>query len=182
MQTHNVVQGIFLLAFTILAATPFSAHASFKDGPVITGFGETAPVPTHTVSKDAKFNIAFDVTTAADTGKLNRRFDSLARFINMHVAAGVKKENINLALVVHGTAIFDLLNNDSYQQKYSSDNANEALLQVLMENKVRVILCGQSAAARGIEINQLVKGTEVELSAMTAHALLQQNGYTLNPS
>jgi intracellular sulfur oxidation DsrE/DsrF family protein len=47
---------------------------------------------------------------------------------------------------------------------------------------VRVILCGQSAAARGIEMSDLVEGTEIELSAMTAHAVLQQNGYTLNPS
>jgi intracellular sulfur oxidation DsrE/DsrF family protein len=167
----------------LLLATSSNAQVStFKDGPVIEGFGENAPVPTHTVSADAKFNIAFDVTNSGEVGKVNRKFNSLARFINMHVAAGVKKENINLVLIVHGSAIFDLLNNQSYQEMNSVGNANEALLKALMENNVRVILCGQSDAARGIEMSDLVEGTEIELSAMTAHAVLQQNGYTLNPS
>jgi intracellular sulfur oxidation DsrE/DsrF family protein len=170
---------IIALLFTASSGAQVS---SFKDGPVIKGFGETAPVPTHTVSEDAKFNIAFDVTDGAEVGTVSRKFNSLARFINMHVAAGVKKENINLALIVHGGAIFDLLNNESYQEKYSVDNANAALLEALMENNVRVILCGQSAAARAVEISDLVKGIEIELSAMTAHAVLQQNGYTLNAS
>lgn len=171
-----------VVATMLVVSTSSAQVSSFSDGPVIKGFGENAPVPTHTVPEDAQFNIAFDVTNGAELGKVNRKFNSLARFINMHVAAGVKKENINLALIVHGTAIFDLFNNESYQQKYSVDNPNEALLQALMENNVRVILCGQSAAARGADISQLVKGTEIELSAMTAHALLQQNGYTVNPS
>lgn len=173
---------LFLIATLLVATASNSQESIFKDGPVIKGFGETAPVPTHTVSEEATFNIAFDVTNAGKVGEVNRKFNSLARFINMHVAAGVKKENINLALIVHGTAIFDLLNNESYQDKYKAGNANAGLLQALMKNNVRVILCGQSAAARNIVISQLVTGTEIELSAMTAHALLQQNGYTLNPS
>jgi intracellular sulfur oxidation DsrE/DsrF family protein len=182
VRTHISPSLIILTIITSLFAASLNAQVpAFQDGPLIKGFGETAPVPTHTVSKDAKFEVAFDVANAAEIGKVNRKFDSLARFINMHAAAGVKKENIHLALIVHGTAIFDLLNNENYQQKYSADNSNLALLQALMENNVRVILCGQSAAARGLDISQLVKGTEIELSAMTAHALLQQNGYTVNP-
>ncbi|MDP5190993.1 DsrE family protein, partial [Rheinheimera baltica] len=76
---------------------------------------------------------------------------------------------------------FDLLNNVYYQKKYTLNNPNAPLLNALMENNVRVILCGQSAAANEIEANQLIDGVEVELSAMTAHALLQQAGYTVNP-
>jgi intracellular sulfur oxidation DsrE/DsrF family protein len=50
-----------------------------------------------------------------------------------------------------------------------------------MNNNVRIVLCGQAAAAYEIDIKQLVEGVEIELSAMTAHALLQQDGYTINP-
>jgi intracellular sulfur oxidation DsrE/DsrF family protein len=99
----------------------------------------------------------------------------------MHAAAGVKKENIHLALVVHGSAIFDLLNNASYQEKFDTPNPNEPLLKALLENNVRVILCGQSAASKAVKSRQLVEGVEIQLSAMTAHALLQQEGYTVNP-
>ena len=46
---------------------------------------------------------------------------------------------------------------------------------------MRFILCGQSAAAYGITPENLIPGVEMALSAMTAFALLQQNGYTVNP-
>jgi len=46
---------------------------------------------------------------------------------------------------------------------------------------VRFIVCGQSAAANGVTQEQLIPGTEMALSAMTAFALLQQRGYTVNP-
>lgn len=160
----------------VTAQTP-----AFKDGPVISGFGKTAPVPGHSVSENSTFNIAFDVATTGGVGEVNRKFDSLARFLNMHVAAGVKKENIQLALIVHGKAVFDLLNEAAYKQKYEMANPNEPLLKALLSNNVRVILCGQSAAAHSLDSRQLVEGVEIELSAMTAHALLQQQGYTVNP-
>ena len=44
-----------------------------------------------------------------------------------------------------------------------------------------VILCGQSAASRGVPTDQLIPGVEVALSAMTAFLLLQDEGYRVNP-
>ena len=63
----------------------------------------------------------------------------------------------------------------------AKDNANAAIVAALLDNGVRVILCGQSAAAMGIAKSDLLPGVEMALSAMTAHALLQQQGYALNP-
>lgn len=181
---QNVIRlkiSLLTLLILVVSATSNAQLSSFREGPVIMGFGKNATVLTHTVSKTAKFKIAFDVGNPADKGEINRQFDSLARFINMHVEAGVDKENIQLALVVHGKASFDLLDHATYQKLHSVDNSNKALLQALMDNKVRAILCGQTAAAYEIDISQLVEGVEVALSAMTAHALLQQEGYTINP-
>ena len=173
-------------AMTLLLVFAFSVplHASlndFKDGPVIKGFGKNAIVASSTVNEDTLLKVAFDVAKGADKGEVNRQFDSLARFINMHVAAGVPIENIQLALVVHGKAGIDLLDNPTYQKAHKLDNPNKALIEALLANNVRVILCGQSAAVYDISLAQLIKGSEMELSAMTAHALLQNNGYTMNP-
>jgi intracellular sulfur oxidation DsrE/DsrF family protein len=99
----------------------------------------------------------------------------------MHVASGVPLENIELALVVHGKASLDLLDNKTYQKAYNVDNANKPLIEALLKNNVRVILCGQTAAAYEITLPQLIKGSQIELSAMTAHALLMQQGYSVNP-
>ena len=44
---------------------------------------------------------------------------------------------------------------------------------------MRIIICGQSAAAYGVKKSDFHTGVELALSAMTAHALLQQDGYTV---
>jgi intracellular sulfur oxidation DsrE/DsrF family protein len=46
---------------------------------------------------------------------------------------------------------------------------------------VRIIVCGQKAAYYNVTSDDLLPGVKMALPAMTAHALLQQQGYTLNP-
>jgi intracellular sulfur oxidation DsrE/DsrF family protein len=60
-------------------------------------------------------------------------------------------------------------------------NANAGLIAALIETGVDVYLCGQTAANAGVSAEALLPGVRLSLSAMTTHALLQQNGYTLNP-
>lgn len=178
----KIIQALTLLSLLLFIQPQVRAKIEdFKEGPVITGYGKNVGVSTSAVSKNTMLKVAFDVAAPAEIGALNRRFDSLARFINMHVNAGVPKENIALALVVHGKASGDLLNNTVYRAQHQQDNPNVPLIEALLANNVRVILCGQSAAVYDITLAQLIAGSELELSAMTAHALLQQQGYTLNP-
>lgn len=168
----------FLIVFCLIKN---AAAADFQTGPVFDNWGRHAPVAGVTFDDTTHFSVAFDVAKAAEKGELNRRFDSLARFINMHVASGVKQKNIRLALIVHGGATLELLSNAQYKAKTGVDNANIALLEALMEAQVKVIVCGQSAAAHGVPAESLLLGVDVALSAMTAHAQLQQQGYTVNP-
>lgn len=160
----------------MFAATAASAQdlSAFNPGPAIPQFGPHAPVEgIGEVPADTEFAIAFDVADQAGEGKLNRGFESAARFLNMHVAAGVPEDNIRLAVVVHGKAVNDLL--------AKPDNTSADIVQVMLEHGVRFIVCGQSAAAYGVKQADLLPGVEMALSAMTAHALLQQRGYTINP-
>lgn len=181
----SVVPVLFVAAFAL--STPLAIQAqsvslqNFADGPLISGFGQHAAVSGSELSAKTYFKVAFDVAAQGKPGEINRKFDSLARFLNMHVAAGIPKENIQLALVVHGKAGIDLLDHKTFQKAFQQNNANKLLLEELMANNVQVILCGQSAAAYEINHSQLIEGVEIELSAMTAHALLQQQGYTVNP-
>ncbi|WP_100643490.1 DsrE family protein [Alteromonas facilis] len=176
---HSLI--VLCLAGMTLSSSAFAQLSKFSDGPVIEGFGKKVVVGESKFSVDQSFKVAFDVAATGDAGEVNRKFDSLARFINMNVAAGINKENIQLALVVHGKASLDLLNNETYQRAKESDNANIPLLESLMKNNVQVFICGQSMTAYEIAPEQLVDGVQVALSAMTAHALLQQQGYTVNP-
>lgn len=167
------------LAITLAAliASPLSAQANmeaFSTGPVFEEFGPHAPVEgAEPIASLERFSIAFDVAKPADEGARNRGFESAARFLNMHVAAGVPLDRIRLAVVVHGGAAKDLVAREG--------NGSQAMIEAMLEADVRFILCGQSAAANGIAKADLIEGVELHLSAMTAHALLQQDGYTVNP-
>jgi len=99
----------------------------------------------------------------------------------MHAKAGVNEKNMKLAVVFHSKGAFDLTRASYYGEKYdSAENANAVIIKALLEKNVRIILCGQTAAYYGIKNEDLLPGVEMALSAMTAHALLQQEGYTLN--
>ena len=159
-----------------------SYASEFTPGPAIKSFGENAVVNANSqLPKNQKFKIAFDIGKQGDADKPNRSINSLARFINMHIRAGVKPKNITLALVVHGKAANDLLSNEAYQEKFLSDNPNHNLIKELLNNRTEIFLCGQTAAYYEIKNSDLQDGVQMSLSAMTAHALLQQQGYTLNP-
>ncbi len=175
------------LALALAAAAPLAAQdrSAFKPGPVLTEFGPHAPVPgMAALPADTEFAIAFDVATPAEEGSANRGFESVARFLNMHVANGVRQENIRLVVVVHGKASLELLTNAAHAANAASrqgDNPSGKLVEALLAEDVRFILCGQSAAAYGIKPEDLIPGVEMALSAMTAHALLQRDGFTVNP-
>lgn len=173
-----------ILAVGLLASSAaLAGPADFKTGPVIEGFGPAAKVPeAQSLPKGAEFRIAFDAAKAAEAGKLNRTLESAARFLNMHGAAGVDPKRIDLAVIVHGPAAFDLLTDAAYATRHEgAGNASAPLIAALQEKNVRIILCGQTAAYRDIAKSDLLPGVELSLSAMTAHAQLQQDGYTLNP-
>lgn len=148
----------------------------------IKGDGNYYNVPEHDEINDSTvFKIAFDVADDAEKGAQNNSINSLARFINMHLAHGVKPENIQLALVVHGSASVDVLANSEYKKRFNVDNKNQALIEQLLENNTKVYVCGQSATHFKVTPALLIEGVKMSLSAMTAHAQLQQQGYTLNP-
>ena len=176
-----VFVGVLISSVLMIPAVSWANMNDFTTGPVFESFGKHTPVPGIHISSQQKFKIAFDVAEGADVGTMNRRFETLARFINMHVANGAKAENIDLALVVHGSATLDVMSNKAYRSRKGQDNGSLALLEALMSHGVRVIVCGQSAGAHDVEKDMLIDDVEMDLSAMTAHARLNEDGYSLNP-
>ena len=161
----------------------YAGETDFHPGTIITDFGKIAAVDADMViPKRAKFKVLFDTAKGAEAGKVNRTLNTAARFLNMHAEAGVAEKNMKLAVVFHGKGSFDITQDSYYGEKFEgAENTNAALVQALLDKGVRVILCGQSAAYYDISNADLLPGVEMALSAMTAHALLQQQGYRLNP-
>ena len=162
-----------LLIFAACTTTALADEAAFTTGPVFTDYGAVAevdvtmPIPPGTVIKHS-----FDVSTPAPSGEPNSSLVSAARFINMHARSGIAVEDIQVAIVVHGKAVKDVSDELS---------TSAGLVAALVDKGVRIIVCGQSATYYDVSTDDLLPGVEMALSAMTAHAVLQQQEYTLNP-
>ena len=170
----------FLLV-AILAGYPLYSQDK-KAGPVIIGHGKVWKVENADIKVDPekKYKVVFDIMDSPeDKDALNAKIETAARFLNMHVQAGVPQENLNVAIVVHNAASKDILTNESYQARYKSDNPNSNLIKDLLGSGVRVIFCGQSSLSRGIPKEDLVPGVQLSLSAMTSLITLQDEGYRL---
>jgi len=179
----NYLLPTLIACIAVLSLAPaFAGDDAFHAGKTITDFGRVATVDADMVIPDqTEFKVVFDIAKPAEAGEINRSFDSAARFINMHTENGIPLNNIKVALVIHGGATNDLLKSDAYKAWTETDNGNSILIQTLIDNGVEIYLCGQSAAYFGAQKKDLAAGVQLALSAMTAHALLQQKGYTLNP-
>jgi intracellular sulfur oxidation DsrE/DsrF family protein len=170
------------VSLLLFSATTIGAAEDFSKGPVFKDYGENTAINGGLINPEAQhFKVVFDIADQSQSGGMNRKFNSVARFINMHVRAGVPKDNIEVAMVIHGKASFDLMNDKAYSAKFEKPNSNTELINLLTEFGVTVFICGQSASYHELSADQLNPNVNMSLSAMTANALLQQRGYTLNP-
>ena len=171
----------FSAALFLMPTTADAGREDFHHGTAIPEYGLIADVEGVSLPDGLVLKHSFDRTKGAEPGELNSDIVTGARFINMHHANGVAIENIHVAIVVHGTAIYDVTTHEFYNAHKGGDNANAGLIKALVDAGARVIVCGQSAASRDVTKADLLAGVEMALSATTAHALLQMDGYTLNP-
>lgn len=173
------VLSLMLMAAPVLAQD----RSGFGPGPVLPDVGPIAPVESDLpIPKGTRFRIAFDVRAKAEPGVLSRQIETAARTLNMHVAAGVPKQDVQIVVIVHGPAGWDLVKDEVYAPRNGGkSNASAVAVQKLIGAGVEFYLCGQSAASQGIRKADLLPGVKMSLSAITAHALYQQRGYTLNP-
>jgi intracellular sulfur oxidation DsrE/DsrF family protein len=179
----------FRLLLPMVALIPVHASAQAlgpsRPGPVIEGFGPVFDVeaPTFPTPEEMTLRAVFEVSTSAESeDQVNRRIETVARFVGMRARAGVPADRVQAALVVHGSAGKDLLNDEGYRRRYGIANPDALLVKRLLEAGVQVVLCGQTQMSRGLKREELVRGVDVGLSAMTSLLVFQDRGYALIPT
>lgn len=173
-----MIRHILCLSILLGLSTPAMAgRDDFVPGTAVPDYGVYAPVHGVELSAGTQMKIAFDVSAAGPDDGVNRSFEMVARSVNLHTAKGVSPENLLSAIVVHGGAGADLLTAEAR----GAENPNADIIAQLQAAGVTILLCGQSAEGMDIKAADLLPGITMSPSAITAHALLQQQGYTLNP-
>ena len=147
---------------------------------LIADFGKVFQVenPDLLLQKDKVYKAVFDVfKDSKKDDKKNPSVATVARYINMHMQQGVPLKNLKMALVLHGAATKNALNDATYLKKYGKENPNSALLHALKQANVDIFVCGQSLYARGYKKENTSKDVQVSLSALTALVHFQSEGY-----
>ena len=150
-------------------------------GPIIKDFGKVFKVlPDFEVDTDMHYKVVFDIDSSAEAyDQLSGSMNTPARFVNMQAQSGVVKENMSVALVIHGDAFKDILLNSAYNERFNTKNPNHDLVKALLSSGVKIILCGQTASYRKVVREDMIPGVQMALSAMNALVQLQSKDYQL---
>jgi intracellular sulfur oxidation DsrE/DsrF family protein len=155
--------------------------------PVIKNSEWSAAFPVSPVTENAdpkmKYKLLFNMTAwskdSASLRKINEGFAEIGRIINLHVAAGVPKENLELAIVVHGGALNAFLKNDLYRKKFKTDNPNLDILKQFEALNTKLIACGQAELFFNILGEDMLPEVKTAYSARVAISTYQLRGYVL---
>ncbi len=142
----------------------------------VNGIGER---PDSTMKYKLLFNMTLWPKDSVSRKKLNEGLAEIGRVINLHVAAGVPKENLELVIVIHGGALNTYLNNEAYHKKFNVDNPNLAILKQFSDLHSRLLACGQAEQFFSITAETMIPQVKTALSAQVVLSTYQLKGYVL---
>lgn len=123
----------------------------------------------------------FDAAEAGG-GEVNAGLGRADAFMEIMKAAGAAPDQITVAVVVHGEAVFDVVNASRHAAEVDgSDHPNAELVARIIDAGGEIWVCARSAAWQSVGDDDLLPGVRFAPSAMTAHAELQRRGFSLNP-
>ena len=173
-------QGVRLTSVTVgnsTESTKRALDAGAHLGPAIESHGAVFDFEgRELMESDAPLKLVLDAFLGAEPGGVNFAIDSAARFLNMHVATGTPRENVEVAVVLHGPATAAALSNEAYRARFGVDNPNLALIKALAEAGVPTYVCVQAATGAGV-IDDIEAPARLVISALTALVRLQADGY-----
>ncbi len=148
--------------------------------PVIEGYGGIVAVEGDVFKPDPnqEYKLIFDVTLRpGEPGDVNPGLDGVARVLNLHVYAGVPKENLHVVVAVRQGGTYSVMKNDFYQEKYEVDNPNIDLIRKLKEAGVDIYVCGQTLNRAKIAVDNVLNDVEVAVSTFTTTTHFRMKGY-----
>lgn len=172
---------LFSFLFTCVITQLFAQLQTSK-APLFKDYGPVYPVPdaSFRMDKAVDMKAVFDVSRKLkDSSRVNPSIETAARYLNLHLQNGYSKEHLKVAMVIHGSAVKDMLSSEFYNKEFGVDNPNTELIQALLDEGIELVLCGQSSAYHGVNLSKSIPGVQMALSAMTALVHLQNEGYQL---
>ena len=167
-----------------LMLAKFAAKGTY---PAIKASKFSGVMPVDGISEKPDINLKYKLVIGLASGtndpdkikELNRGLAEAGRYINLHMAAGVPKENLEVVMVIHGKALYTLFNEAAFKKEFKTDNPNSAIVKELEDAGVKFIACGQAMQFLEIKNEELRPEVKIALSARTAISTYQLRGYAL---
>lgn len=170
----------FLIIITLYSNSVLAQDAQF---PIVKGFGGIYEIENvvEQLEETKQVKIIVELVSGNETPEEHSFWvNNVARLMNLHGIEGVSAANLDVKVIVHGPAVFDLLSHGNYFEKYRiSKNPNIPLWEALDEAGADVIICGQSLIARDLGRNEIWEKTHVATSALTTITKNVADGYVL---
>ena len=173
---------LFFIILITCNTLGYSQKHKTNSGPIFQEFGYVYSIENADLllDKDKKYKVIFDVySDEKKSGQMNPLINTLARFMNMHAQNGVKEENMEIVLVLHGEATKNALNEAVFKKEYKNEHPNYKLLAALDTKKVKIYVCGQSMKYKGYDASDISEHVSISLSALTALVKYQSEGYQI---
>ena len=183
MKKFNI---LFLMALVPLFVNGQNMDSLMALGqyPVIEGHKYAGVIPINGIDEvpdpELKYKIVINATGhSKDSTRVNWVLYNIGRYYNLHVAAGIPKENVEIVVAVHAWAGDSFLKNEAYQKEFETDNPNLELITELYDQGVKFLICGQSLVLAGQSKDMLVPEARLTLTAQTTLTSYQMKGYAL---
>jgi intracellular sulfur oxidation DsrE/DsrF family protein len=114
-----------------------------------------------------------------DSLAVNWALEEIGRVYNLHVAAGIPRNKIQMVAAVHANAMISFFTNEAYREKYKTDNPNLEIIDELNNAGVKFLVCGQSLLFWGFKKEFLIPKAKLTLTAQTTLSSYQMKGFAL---
>ncbi len=190
---------IFLMVSGMMTAQTTENKASKKDSILLAKFKAKGTYPLIKASKlsgvmpveginekadvGMKYKLLFSLATGTnDPQKVkdqNKGLAEIGRIINLHIAAGVPRENIEVVIVSHRKSLYSLFSNDAFKKEFKIDNPNITLIQELESAGSKFIACGQAMQFLDIDRASLLPSVKIAIASKVALSTYQSKGFVL---
>ncbi len=159
-----------------------AASSGKLEFPIVSGYGGVVVRTNAKEQPRTGAQVMFDVTADAKPAEVNQGLERAARLLNLYGAAGLRADDLKVAIVVHGEATKSVLKDSAYGAVVGSDeNPNLPLIRALREAGVEVLVCGQALNRKGFADADVTEGVSIATSALTAVINRQSDGFSVLP-
>jgi intracellular sulfur oxidation DsrE/DsrF family protein len=169
----------FLIYFLFFG---LSASAQTNSSPVIPEADGFVILPGAALQpdKDRTYKAIYNATKIpGDVKQILPALNMAGSELNALGACNIPISHAKFVIVFHGDAIYGILDNDHYKQKFGTDNPNLKVLSELKNAGVKLFVCGQNLLAENIDLKTISYDITLASDALIVLMTFQNDGYAL---